>query len=172
MESEPSDDMMFLCSEDGSLALTGLELRRRNNQPGQRPVSPVGSAGRVLHAWDITDRAGNAEYREYTTTQGYLVSDGEVIAEREAFAEVDPKPGILPPDRIEARINEATEETNFSGLKSAYSEDELRGLQRNAETLSRLVSDRLSVDLSLFSPDCGRAVSPTSSDGITSIACH
>lgn len=149
MEPEPSDDMLFLCAEDGSLALTGWELRKRNENPRAQSVSPVDSAGRVLHGWEMTDRSGNAELREYTTTQGYLVSDGEVIADGEAFAEVEPRTNILPPEQIRARVDEADDETSFNGLKKAYSEKELESLVDNAGQISRFVEDALSTRLSI-----------------------
>lgn len=149
LEPQPSDDMLFLCAEDGSLALTGRELRERNNNPRQQSVSTVGSAGRVLHAWEVTDRSGNVECLEYTTTQGYLVSDGEVIADGEAFAEVNPRTNVLPADRIEARVEEAAEETSFNGLKKAYSEEERHELLENARQISRFVEDNLATNLSI-----------------------
>lgn len=149
MEPEPSDDMVFLCAEDGSLALTGWELRKRNEDPRAQSVSPVDAAGRVLHAWEMTDRSGNTEFREYTTTQGYLVSDGEVIADGEAFAEVDPKTNILPPSRIKTRVDEAANETSFSGLKKAYPEEELEALVDDAEQISRFVEESFSTRLSI-----------------------
>lgn len=148
MKHQATDDMMYLCAEDGSLTLTGRELREYNAQKGQRPISPVESAGRVLHAWEMTDRNGNVEYTEYTTTQGYLISNGEIVTDSGASVEVDPRTGILPPDRLRNRVQGAKDDTSFNGLKKSYSESELNGLERNAEQLAQIVATDFDISLS------------------------
>lgn len=133
-DPKPTDDMMFICSEDNSLALTGLELRRR--QKKGESLEPLATAGRVLHAWDVTDEGGNVVSREYTTTQGYLVSDGEVVTNEQALAEAYVDPRILRPGAIRETVERAREETTLGGLKQKYDPADLEFLSSNAESLA------------------------------------
>ncbi|WP_058365695.1 hypothetical protein [Haloparvum sedimenti] len=133
MEPQADDDMMYICSEDG-LALTGRELRERAQQ-GER-ISPMESAGRVLHAWDVTDDSGEPVSREYVTTSGFLVSDEEVLTNSQAFAETYVVPTILDPDEIRQAAADAAEERSHGGLKKRHSDDSMDYLTENADALS------------------------------------
>lgn len=135
MEAHSDDDMVYVCSEDG-LALTGRELRERAERG--EGVTPIHSAGRVLHAWDICDDGGNELYREYTTTSGYLISDEEVMTNSQAFAEAYVDPRILDPDSIIEAANDASDEMSFSGLRKRHSGGDVDFLTDNADQLAEI----------------------------------
>ncbi|MWV63888.1 hypothetical protein GRS48_03485 [Halorubrum sp. JWXQ-INN 858] len=133
MEQHGDDDVMYVCSEDG-LALTGREIRERAQR--NEGVAPIESAGRVLHAWDVTDDRNDPLYREYVTTAGYLVSDEEVITTSQAFAETYVYPWILEPEAIREAAAEADEETTLGGLRKRHPDEETGFLAENAEAIA------------------------------------